>query len=276
MVGITFDSKKMKFIHIVITIVDFLALVFFLDKILMISYANVYQYGRITGIEHVPLYLSLSIVLFTAFIVFICFLLSWKKSNKKIFFAYAVFVILIIIAVIVGFKLPKINEYTSSSYNQSQAEYLPIDKFEYKENSEDYYFYREVTIGNTYWIGSSSYKDFAAENRTVEWTEEPSDSTVYLEYYYLLDESGCFIKDFSNRKVFWDIISPPDFDSEQIIDGYTVYEYFDSYEVIFESDSEVFYLCASKNKRTEYDANDLVSVANELTDKLRKNQKKKE
>lgn len=273
MAGITSVNKKFKAIHIAFTIIDFIALTFFLDKMLMVSYANIYQYGRITGIEYVPLYLCLIIVLFAIFIISIGLLMFWKKWSKKIIFSYVVCVILITIATIVGLKLPNVNEYTSSSYNQSQSEYLPIDKFEYKENSEDYYFYRDVTIGDTYWIGSSSYKDFAAENRTVEWTEEPRDSTVFLNYYYLFDESGYLIKDFSNKKIFWDIIAPADFDSEQKIGNYTVYEYSDNYEVMLESDSEVFYLCASKNKRTEYDANDLVSIANELTDKFRKSQK---
>lgn len=160
------DNKKFKTIHIVFTIIDFIALVFFSLKMIMVSYANIYQYGRATGIENVPLYLAMIIVLLAFLVVSVGMLMLCIKWSKKLFILYAVFIIFIIAATIAGCKLSVVNEYTSSGYNKSQSEYLPIDKFAYDEDSEDYYFYRDVKICDVYWIGSSSYKNFAAENRT--------------------------------------------------------------------------------------------------------------
>lgn len=270
MVGITSVNKQFKSIQIILTIIDFIVLIFCLYRMITINYANIYQYDRVTGIEHLPLYFFLAIALFIIFIISVGIILFWKEWNNKIIIPYAIFVILIIISIIAGLKLPIVNEYTSSSYNQEQSEFLPIDKFEYKEDSEDYYFYRDVTIGDIYWIGSSSYKDFATENRTVEWTEEPQDSTVYLNYYYLFDESGHLVKNYLNKKNWYDILSVSYYESEQKIDNYVIYEYEDCYELILEDDKEIFYLSASKNKRTQYDENDLIVIANELTGKLRR------
>ena len=270
MVGTTSSNKKFKIIHIIFTFIDFIALVFFAYRMFNINYANIYQYGRISGIEHLPFYFCLTVVLLIIFLIFIGTLMFCKKYNEKFIIVYAVFIIFIIIAAIIGAKSPHVTEYTSSNYNQSQSDYLPIDKFKYKENSKDYYYYRDVNIGKIHWIGSSSYKDFAAENTNINLTEEIGESTVFLNYYYLFDESNYLIKDYSNKKIWYDILSIEDYESEQTIDNYTIYKYEDCYELILESNDEVFYLSASKNNRTVYDENDLIVLANELIDTLRK------
>lgn len=276
MVGMIFSNKKVKAVHIALTIVDFIALVFFLYRLLTINYANIYQYGRTSGVEHLPLYLGLTIVLLAIFIISIGILIFCKNYDKKIILVYTVFIVLISIAVIIGVKLPNVTEYTSSSYNQSQSKYLPIDKFEYKENSENYYYYCDVSIGKAHWIGSSSYKDFAAKNSIVDMTEEISESAVFLNYYYLFDESGYLTKDFSNKMIWYDILSIEDYESEKIVDKYKVYEYDDSYELILRSNNKIFCLSASKNNRTKYDENDLVVLANELITELSKSENQRD
>lgn len=195
MVGIISADKRFKTIHIVFTIVDFIMLAFLAYKLFTINYASIYQQDKSSSIEYLPLYFGLTIVLLVIFIISISILLFCKKYNSKIIFAYLFFIVFIVIAVIIGVKLPNVSEYSSSGYDREHSEYLPIDKFEYNKNSSDYYYYRDVTIGDIHWIGSCSYKDFAAEDAIVDLTEETYESTVFMNYYYLLHCRGllCFL-----------------------------------------------------------------------------------
>lgn len=271
--GITSVNKHFKTIHIIFTFIVFIILGFFSYRLFTVNYANIYQYDRASGIEHLPLYFCITIVLCVIFIISIIILLFNKQYNIKMIFVYMLFILFITISIILGIKLPNVTEYSSSLYNQSQSEYLPIDEFEYNENSTDYYYYRNVSIGDIYWIGSSSYKDFAAENTMVDLTEDVSESTVFMNYYYLFDDSGYLVKDYSKKKIWYDILSVDNYETEKQIDNYKVYEYQDCYELILEENNEIFYLSASKNKRTKYDENELVVIANKLTNKLRETQK---
>lgn len=271
MVGTVLDNKKSKIIHIVFTVVDFIALMIFLFKLLTINYASIYQYGKSSSVEYLPLYFGLTIVLSVTFLISTGLLLFCKDISTKIIGVDIFFILIMALTIVISLKIPNVNEYASSSYNQTQIDYFPIDEYEYNEDSNDYYYYREVNFGYIYWIGSSSYKNFTAKNTTDTSSEEIGKSVVFMNYYYLNDKSGYLTKDYSNKKIWYDILYVNDYESEQKIDNYTVYEYEDSYEVILESDNEVFYLSASKNNRTEYDKDDLINLAKNFKNTLREN-----
>lgn len=271
MAGTTSAERIVKIIHIAFAIIDLIAFIVFFIKSLTINYANIYQYSKSSSIENLPLYVCMAIVLFITFIISVGFLLICKKVSIKIIFVDVFFVVAIIIALIISPKIPNVNEYVSSGYNQEQVDYFPIDEFKYNEDSEDYYYYREVNFGDVYWIGSSSYKNFTPKNATDTSSEEIGQSVVFMNYYYLNDENGFLTKDYSNKKIWYDMLYVNDYESEQKIDDYTVYEYEDSYEVILESENEVFYLSASKNERTEYGKDYLIDLARKFNNTLREN-----
>lgn len=176
----------------------------------------------------------------------------------------------IVVSSIVSFSIVNTNEYTSSNITGTEKQYFPIDKYKYDEKSEDFYYYKEVKIGKAYWFGSCSYKDFAAKNNMVDLVEERTDSTVFMNYYFLCDKNGNRIKEFKKKMAWYDVFSISDeVISEYQQDDFIVYEYEDSFECFAFDDKEAFYLSASKNKRTKYNSDDVLNISKETLIKLR-------
>lgn len=264
--GTIFVKKKkiVKVLHIVFIVLFAIIMLFFLCRRLSINYANIYSTYRATGIEYSLLYSILTIgsAILLLFLIISFFIKKNSKKQSVILLCTGVLILMGIgLSTVISFLLVDSNEYLSKSICASEKQYFPIDEYEYKEHSSDCYYYKEVSIGDTYWIGSYSYKDFAAESTLVDLTEEPYESTVFTNYYYLKDEDGSRIKEYERSKKLYDVLSFSDYLSEFHQDNFDVYEYDDNYEIIFANDKEVFYFAASKNKRTQYRLDDIVKLA---------------
>lgn len=73
------------------------------------------------------------------------------------------------------------------------------------------------------------------------------------------------ISEYNKKKKLYDTwFSLDNYINEYQVNGYKIYEYEDCYELIFINEKEVFYLSATKNKRTPYDYEDLLKNSEEL------------
>ncbi|MGN0522209.1 MAG: hypothetical protein ACI4IQ_06185, partial [Eubacterium sp.] len=259
-----------KKIYKIIILLTFILFCYFTYKRITINYAYIYPVGRSCGIEYSLLYTMLSIELFVLIVFLLCFFNAKKlRTNKKAIFISVICIILVLIGSIVfSLKAPKTFEYQSSQTDNKTSAFFPIDSFEYKEPSQNYYYFKQYQFSDTSWIGCCSYKDFASENPLIDLTEEISDSTVFMNYYYLKDSKKHKIKEFNFKRNLYDLSSSNIYVSEIHKDNYSLYEYEDNYEFILIDDETVFYLSSSKNNKTEYDPDTIVNLSLSFVQKL--------
>ena len=248
------------------------ALCLFINARLMINFANVTPGARSNGIEHLPVYSALAI---STAVLLICliFCCAFRSNSKK---TVALKISVIIFAVIIIFASYFISSntvdsvsYVSQSESSELSKFFPIDKYDYGKSNEDFYSYKEVTFGDVYWIGNYSSKDFESGASFEDLTEEPNDSSVCMNYYYLKDDTGRLISEYNKKKQIYDTwFSLDNYVNEYKVNGYHVYEYEDCYEIILIDETEAFYFSATKNKRTSYDYKDLLKTAEELKTNL--------
>lgn len=248
------------------------ALCLFINARLMINFANVTPGARSNGIEYLPVYSALAI---STAVLLICLILccAFRSNSKK---TVALKISVIIFAVIIIFASYFISSntvvsvsYVSQSESSELSKFFPIDKYDYGKSNEDFYSYKEVTFGDVYWIGNYSSKDFESGYSFEDLTEEPNDSSVCMNYYYLKDDTGRLISEYNKKKQIYDTwFSLDNYVNEYKVNGYHVYEYEDCYEIILIDGTEVFYFSAAKNKRTSYDYKDLLNTAEELKTNL--------
>lgn len=258
------ETKTIKIVTIVLACLSFIFACIFAWKRLWINYANIYPYDRTNGIENSLFYSTISIGLAILF-VYLCFCLKLKPKKKKHFFALIIVGVVLCLGILIVSIFSNLyvieNDYQSKKFDSEQSEFLPINNYSYKENSDDFYYYKEVVLGDTYWIGSCSYKDFAAENSLVDFTEDVDDSTVFLNYYYFTDDSGRRVKEFLKKKDLYDVFSESEYLDEYQDGKFTAFENECDYEFMFIDDKEVYYFTASKNKRTQYDFDEFIQLA---------------
>lgn len=248
------------------------ALCLFINARLMINFANVTPDARSNGIEHLPVYSALAIST-AGLLICLIFCCAFRSNSKK---TVALKISVIIFAVIIIFASYFISSdivdsvsYVSQSESSELSKFFPIDKYDYGKSNENFYSYKEVTFGDVYWIGNYSSKDFESGDSFEDLTEEPNDSSVYMNYYYLKDDTGRLISEYNKKKQIYDTwFSLDNYVNEYKVNGYHVYEYEDCYEIILIDGTEVFYFSATKNKRTSYDYKDLLKTAEELKTNL--------
>lgn len=261
-------SKKIKIFYGVSISITAVALCLFINARFMINFANVTPYERSTGIEHLPVYSALAI---STAILLICLILCciFRSKSKKAVFAKA-FVIVFAVSNIfasyfISLSMVEAVSYISEKDCTELSRFFPIDKYEYGESKKNFYSYKEVTFGDVYWIGNFSCKDFESDDSFEDLTDEPNDASVCMDYYYLNDDTGKMISEYNKKKKLYDTwFSLDNYINEYQVNGYIIYEYEDCYELIFINEKEVFYLSATKNKRTPYDYEDLLKNAEEL------------
>ncbi len=269
--GTTFAKKPklraLTAVHIALTVLTTVLLLIFTFNRLLINYANVYPTDRSDAIEYSPLYSALAIgfaVLLLFFLICALIRFDYLKQQIIVFGIGAVIVICIICGGRFALSIPESNEYSSKKANESVSQYFPIDNYKYDKKSSDFYYIKEVTIGDTYWIGSYAYKNFDNLDKVEEQAEEESPSYVFMSYYYLKDDTGRRVKDYIRNRDLFGLFYVNDYISEYREDNYKFYEYEDAYEFILTDDNEVFYLTANKNELTEYDSKDIISTAKSL------------
>lgn len=249
-----------------------LVLVICLYKRITINFANIDVSLRSNGIEYLPVYSALAISISILLICLICCCIFKSNSKKSTIikgFAITVVFIGIITSYFVSSNIVDTVTYISENSTSELSQFFPIDKYNYDESNGDFYSYKEVTFNDVYWIGSSSYKYFEPKDIVEDWTNETSDSNVFLNYYYLNDDTGKKIAEYNKKRLFYNnFYSLDNYEEKYKIDNYDVYEYEDNYELIYTNKTEALYLSASKNKRTLYDCNDLINIAEELKTNL--------
>lgn len=266
-------SNRIKIFYGVSISITAVALCLFINARFMINFANVTPYERSTGIEHLPVYSALAI---SSAVLLICLILCcvFKSNSKK---TVAIKISAIIFAIIVIFASYFISSnivdtvsYVSRNECSELSKFFPIDKYDYGKSNEDFYSYKEVTFGDVYWIGNYSSKDFESGDSFEDLTEEPNDSSVCMNYYYLKDDTGRLISEYNKKKQVYDTwFSLDNYVNEYKVNEYHVYEYEDCYEFILIDETEVFYFSATKNKRTSYDYKDLLKTAEGLKSNLK-------
>lgn len=267
----TISTNKIKIIRIFYGVsipLTVLVLVICVYKRFTINFANIDVSLRSSGIEYLPVYSALAISISILLICLICCCIFKTHSKKSMIIKSSVIVIFfigIITSYFVSSNIVDTVTYISENSTSELSQFFPIDKYDYNDSKRDYYSYKEVTFNDVYWIGSSSYKLFESADIVEDWTNEKSDSNVFLNYYYLNDDTGTKIKEFNKKMHYYDTFySLDNYNNKYKIDGYDVYEYEDNYELIFVNATEVLYLSASKNKRTVYDFKNLINIAEEL------------
>lgn len=249
-----------------------LILSFFIYKRVTISFSNTDVTLRSNGIEYLPLYSALAISTSILLICLICCCIF--KSDFKISMTIkGSLIVICFIGIITSYfissNIVETVTYISENNTSELSQFLPIDKYDYGESNRDFYSYKEVTFNDVYWIGSSSYKHFESKDIVEDWTNEPSDSYVFMDYYYLNDDTGKKIAEYDKKRLLHNnFYSLDNYEKKYKIDNYDVYEYEDSYELIYTNETEALYLSASKNKRTSYDCDDLINIAEELKTNL--------
>lgn len=265
---LTNNRKAFRTVHIFSIICSIGITIFYIIKSQIINFANVYSNYNNNGIEnhYSNVVMAISFAVLFAFLL-VSYFIIYKKSKHIKISMIATGVICVIIILSCGISNYYINSQNEIyTYNNSIVEsnvktLFPIDNFSYNENSKNNYYFKDVHYKNIYWAGSSSYKDFAEENSTVYLSEEPTDSTVYLTYYYIKDDSKKMINLFNRNKEKYDNLSNDEYTVVKHIGNYTILESDYSYEFLLIDDTEVFYLSASKNKRTKYTYKDIEKTA---------------
>ncbi|MGN0458999.1 MAG: hypothetical protein ACI4IL_08525 [Eubacterium sp.] len=272
--GTTFSKKpRLKILvvlHVILTIITAVLLIIFTLNRLLINYGYVYPYDNGFSIEYSPLYsaISIGLAVLLAFLL-ICSLIRFDYLKQQII-AWSIGIIIVIGIICAGhiaMSIPQTTEYFNTKSSEELLQDFPIDNYSYDEGSDDFYYLKNVIIGNTYWAGSSSYKNFSNKKTDDNYYNIENinpNSAVFMNYYYLRDESGKRIKDYLRNKEFHDLFSTEEYTSNSLEENYNIYEYEDSYEIILIEDNQVFYLSASKNDKIKYSLDDLVVTAKKL------------
>lgn len=273
----TISTKKGKIIKIFYGVsipLTVLFLAFFVYKRFTINFANMDVALRFNGIEYLPVYSALAISTSFLLICLICCVIFKSKSKSSVIIKGAVLAALFIAVLLSYFISANSVEtvtYISERYTEELSPFFPIDQYDYDGSAADFYSYKEVTFNNVYWMGNSSYKFYEAEDLVTEWTSESGDLIVFMNYYYLNDDTGKKVAEYERKKNHYDTFyALDDYIDKQETNGYEIYENENSYELFFVNETEVFYLSASKNEKTVYDCNDLVNIAEELKSNLQR------